>query len=41
MRDRKQFTFFEIVPGGEQGRPRLWHWNDDAGRPAPVLLLGG
>ncbi|GEM_PF-1731168 len=41
IRDRKQFTFFEIVPGEEQGRPRLWHWNDDAGRPAPVLLLGG
>jgi hypothetical protein len=41
IRDRKQFTFFEIVPGEEQSRPRLWHWNDDAGRPAPVLLLGG
>lgn len=39
IRDRKQFTFVEIVPGEEPGRPTLWQWNDDAGRPAPVLLL--
>jgi len=40
IRDRKQFTFLEIVPGEERERPTLWHWNDDAGRPARVLLLG-
>jgi len=41
IRDRKQFTFFEIVPGEEGSRPRLWHWQDEAGRPAPVLMLRG
>ena len=39
IRDRKQFSFVEIVPGEEPGRPTLWQWNDDAERPAPVLLL--
>jgi len=39
IRDRKQFTFFEIVPGDERSEPILRQWNDDAGRPARVLLL--
>ena len=39
VRDSKQFTFFPILRGQEAARPTLWHWNDDGGRPAPVLLF--
>jgi len=39
VRGPKQFTFLEIVPSEGQKEPKLWHWNDEAGRPAPVLLL--
>jgi UDP-2,3-diacylglucosamine pyrophosphatase LpxH len=40
VRESKQFAFFEILRDEPPGRPTLWQWNDDGGRPAPVLLLG-
>jgi len=39
IRDSKQFTFFAVLRGQEATPPTLWHWNDDGGRPAPVLTL--
>ena len=39
VRDRKQFSFLKVLRDEGLGRPTLLHWNDDGGRPAPVLIL--